>query len=339
MLYLSAADVARALEQIDAPVVVSEVLSAHARGDAELAAEAYLSWNAPDGGQARTLNMPGMIRGSRIVVGTKIINGNLANPTRGLPRASGLTMLFDPLSARIVCLMEGAQISARRTACVSLAATRALARTSAETVAVIGVGVIGQEHCEVLCRELAWLRQLVLFDIEPQRLMSLAQVFRRRFSDKNLRIETVATVEEAIREADVIVACTTTASGYIRPEWLRRGALVVNVSLDDVPPDLFRAADKVVVDDWALVAADDRRVLGRLFHAGQAVGPFDPPRDNAVRVEAELGSILVGTTVGRRSDDEIVVVNPFGMAIEDLALAAKVEEVARQQGLGVVLPV
>lgn len=115
----------------------------------------------------------------------------------------------------------------------------------------------------------------------------------------------------------------------------------MNVSLDDPLPEVVLAADKVFVDDWRLVVADRRRLLGRMAGAGLVVGPGDlagtrngTPR----RIDGKLAALVAGAVPGRKRADEVILVNPFGLAIEDVALAAAIHEVALERGLRLRIP-
>jgi ornithine cyclodeaminase len=48
--------------------------------------------------------------------------------------------------------------------------------------------------------------------------------------------------------------------------------------------------------------------------------------------------LLLGKCESRSAQEEVCVVNPFGMAIEDLSLAHRVYQVARMRSMGVHLP-
>ena len=93
------------------------------------------------------------------------------------------------------------------------------------------------------------------------------------------------------------------------------GSLVVNVSLDDVDEETYLRADRLYVDDWDLVVADTQRLLGKLARAGKIAGA-GPATAAAAPVDGTLGQLVTGTCPGRDDDRQIVVVNPFGMAIE-----------------------
>ena len=126
---------------------VADALARLAAGEAEVPDEAVLRWEPRAGGMARTLNMPGFIAGPVPVLGTKIINASTDNPSRGLPRAAGLTLLFNPVTARPEAILQGAGISGLRTAAVSTLAALHLRTAGPQTLGVIGAGPIAQPTC------------------------------------------------------------------------------------------------------------------------------------------------------------------------------------------------
>jgi ornithine cyclodeaminase len=339
ILYLSHKDVKQLCNDIDSIAVIGEVFRLHGSGQTILPDEAYLGWQNEAGEQVRNLNMPGYLGGSLNVAGTKIINGNINNPNRGLPRASGLTALYDTLTGRIICLMEGAYISSLRTASVSALSARLLGIERIESVAVIGAGVLATAHIELLARSLKHLRQISLFDIEEARITLLRKNLSPAFWQRDIALISTASAEAAIRSAQLVIPATTTTTGYISHGWLQAGTVLVNISLDDPLPDVVFKADAVIVDDWELVKNDPRRLLGRMYRAGQIAGPDEPANSDAScrRIDAQLGDIVTGRRPGRRSDTDIILVNPFGLAVEDVAIAAHVYQLARTRELGLHL--
>ena len=328
ILYLSEREVARALEEIDAVDVVSSALVAHARGETVLPLEAHLAWNHA-GEQVRSLSMPALVEGC---AGVKIINGNPANPARGLPRASGLTVLIDVQNARPICVMEAARISCLRTAAVTALSADLLGAHPIERIAILGAGALARCHLQLLPPRLTQLREIRLFDMEPARAAKLAARAALTVVSQS--------AEQAIRGAQLIVAVTTTTSSYIPVDWLESGSLLVNVSLDDVLPEVVLHADKVFVDDWKLVSADERRLLGRMLRRGEICGPGRPATtatEGCRPLDGELGDLLIGAREGRSRPEETIVVNPFGLAIEDIAVACRVYERASRLGLGTAI--
>ena len=339
ILYLSRNDVENACNTIDPVAVIREVFKLHASGQVILPDEAYLSWTNDHDEPVRSLNMPAIIDGSINSAGTKIINGNIANPSRGLPRASGLTLLFDKTSVRINCIMEGAYISSLRTASVTLLSAELFKGREIENVAVLGAGVLAQAHIELLVKRLPHLHSIFIFDLDSKRIATLKTALAPLLQSHEIELQEMSSAETAIRKAQLIVPATTTTTGYIEYDWLEPGSILVNISLDDPLPEVVFKADKVVVDDWNLVKNDPRRLIGRMYRAGQILGPDDSAENqpDARRIDAQLGEVVLGTRSGREHVDDIILVNPFGLAIEDIALATYVYRAALQQNVGIWL--
>lgn len=342
ILYLSRRDVEAACRAIDPVALVSEALALHAAGRSVLPNEAYLAWTNASGESARSLNMPGYLQGPIPVAGTKIINGNPSNVARGIPRASGVMLLFDVSHARIICIMEGAFISALRTASVTAVAADLLTPGPIERLALIGAGALAQAHVELLVERLHSLRSIRIFDIVPERAARLEARNVPALAARGVTIEVAASPEEAIRRADLVVPVTTTTSGYIQLNWLRPGALLVNVSLDDCLPEVLLRADKLFVDDLLLVQGDDRRLLGRLIRQGLVTEPNLPPiciAGSGVSrpIDGQLGEVITGSRPGREAPHEVIIVNPFGLSLEDIAIASAVYRQATKAYLGIHL--
>ncbi|WP_236601964.1 hypothetical protein [Ktedonobacter sp. SOSP1-52] len=282
--------------------------------------------------------MPAYVGGSINRAGTKIINGNINNPSRGLPRANGLTLLYDDASAHILSIMEAAYISSLRTASVSMLALECVKDVPVSCAAIIGAGVLARAHIELLLKRLPELRTIQIYDMSQQRVQELHDQIEGLLQQKNVSFNRVQSAEEAIVAAQLIIPATTTTVGYIRHDWLQRGAILINVSLDDPLPEVVLRADRIIVDDWGLVRSDSRRLIGRMYRQGQVVGPGERVETSDQRqIDAELGDIVTGKKRGRISTDDIILVNPFGLAIEDIALAAHVYQSALQKNIGIWL--
>jgi ornithine cyclodeaminase len=334
--YLNRADVVRAAGGLDPVAIIREALTLHAEGRTTLPDEAYLRWSASDGSFARSLTLPGALWGERPAIGVKMINSSLGNPGRRLPRAQGLTALFDLDTAYPVALLEGAYLSALRTSGYTALSVLLLGRGHLGKIAVIGCGALADAHVRLLASRFpdVWFS---LYDEIPQRHDDLVAALAADGFD----CRPVASAEDAVREAAVVITTTTTTVGYLPFRWLAPGALVAHVSLDDVLPDVVAQCALLIVDDWRLVSADDRRLLGRMFRSGDLLGPKGEPYARigsaARKVDAELADVVTGRHPGRASADQIILSNPFGMGILDVALAAEVLRAAERDGIGTML--
>jgi ornithine cyclodeaminase/alanine dehydrogenase-like protein (mu-crystallin family) len=318
-------DVLAAAADVDPVASVEATLLAHARGATTLPDEAYLPWHTASGASARSLALPGAVWGDRPAVGLKVINSSLDNPSRGLPRAQGWTFLFDPDTARPVAMLEAAWISATRTAAYTVLSARLLA-AGVDRIAVLGCGALAESHLDLLGDEYPDA-SVVVHDLDPARARALAARRRTDVADDP---------RTAVAGAGLVVCTTTTTTGYLALDWLAPGALVAHVSLDDVLPGVVTGADLVVVDDWDLVAADDRRLLGRMLREGTLAPPGES-RPGARTVDATLAQVVAGTHPGRARAGDVVLSNPFGMGVLDVALAADVHDAAVARDLGTLL--
>ncbi|WP_250294391.1 ornithine cyclodeaminase [Streptomyces atroolivaceus] len=332
--YLASADVARVCAGLPVVELVRETLLAVRAGKAGLTPEAALRWTTSSGASARSLILPGWAGDS---YGCKIINASLGNQALGLPRAAGLIVLDDPETARPLCIMEGALISALRTAGVSIAAVGAVRDLAGiGRVAFLGCGRQAEVHHGLLAPLATGLREVVLHDRDGARAEQAAATWAAA------RPEVVVSVaerpEEAVSRAELTFAVTTTTEPYVELDWVPEGGTFVNVSLDDAAESLLLGCDHLFVDDWQLVAEDGHRLLGVLAGAGRVTGPGAPAPEGGRSVDAALPDLLAGAYRRQVGGRDRVVINPFGMGVHDIAVAAAVHTRAAERGLGTRLP-
>jgi N-[(2S)-2-amino-2-carboxyethyl]-L-glutamate dehydrogenase len=333
MLYLDHDDVVRACGLIDPVEIVRQTLVAHAEGDTVLPDEAYLEWETPEGHPARSLNMPSAIRSPVLVAGTKVINACPANVERGTARAAGLTVLFDVSTSHPSTILSGTYISALRTAAVSYLAVSVLLPAPV-SMTLLGAGALAEAHLRLFASRCPSLERVAVHD---HRSGVAADFCERLAYDVDIPLVDAPSASEAVRGADVVIPVTTTTVAYLERDWLDPPCVIVNVSLDDVTADLLLTASPLIVDDWNLIRADQRRLLGRLAADGLVVGPGEP-RERPVRaVDAELGSVLADPSVFQPWNGDVAVINPFGLSVEDVGLAAAINRVATKHGWGIPL--
>ena len=339
MLVLSSQEIEAICRDIDPVLAVREALILHAAGDTHLPAEAYLAWDAPRGGRARTLNMPGFVGGSINAIGTKIINGNPRNIEHDLPRASGLTLLFDANTARVTCLLDAAFISALRTAAVSFLCVEKLHLPVPVHLGVCGAGYLAQHHILLLAAR-CQVDEISIYDINHER----SEKLRDYLKSCGIRVPIILpnSIEELASKATCLIAATTTTTPYIRYNMIKSGAVLINISLDDFCSDVFMKADQLFVDDLSLISADEHRLLGRLIRDGEIVGPNDKASNDkgskaARPISGTIGGLLSGAYSARVTKHDIILVNPFGMAIEDVAVAQAIYREALEKGVGLRL--
>ena len=142
-----------------------------------------------------------------------------------------------------------------------------------------------------------------------------------------IAVEAVSSFQEALAEADMGIVATTESEPYVTAAEFKAGSLFMNVSLMDPTFELVSAADKIVVDDWHQSVHSDR-VLARMHREGLVT------RES---IHGEFGAVVSGHIPGREDPDERIFWNPFGLAIEDIAVASAVYDQALSKGLGKTL--
>ena len=325
LLYLSRADVVAAAGAgsglfVDA---VSEALALHARGAVAQPLKPYLRWRANSHIADRIIAMPAYVGGEQPVAGLKWIGSKHDNPElHGLERASALIVLNDPETHYPVAVMEGALISAARTAAVTAVAARYLAQPGFRSLTCVGCGPIGTSQVFTLLEHFPSVTTIWLYDLKEPAAIALTQGVAAHHPKVDVQI--AADAESAVRAGDVIVTATVADEPWLPAAWLRPGSLLCNVSIMDAAKDVFLSADKVVVDDW-----DQCNREGKIIHQLTTEGSF-----SREQLHAELGEIVIGSRPGRESDDEVILLNPMGMAVIDVACAKAIYYRARQAKIG-----
>ena len=138
---------------------------------------------------------------------SKLVSVFAGNHERGLPSHQALVALFDADDGRPLAVMDGTHITAIRTAAASALATRALAREDASVLAVLGAGVQGRAHLEVVPR---------VRDFVEIRVASRTRDHAEEAAAP-LGATVAASFEEAVRGADVVCLCTDSPRACDRP--------------------------------------------------------------------------------------------------------------------------
>jgi ornithine cyclodeaminase/alanine dehydrogenase-like protein (mu-crystallin family) len=256
------------------------------------------------------------------------VNANFpSNPaSRNLPTIQGVLVLFDATDGVPLAVMDSVAITTLRTAAASAVAASHLARTDAGVAAFVGCGVQARAHLAALL-EVRPIERAVAFDLDR----SKAEVFATEMSALHtLRVDIAGDLAAAVRSSSMVVTSTSATKAYLGVRHVALGTFVAAVGADnehkhEIEPALMRAA-AVVVDDL-----DQCATIGDLHHA-IALGVLT--RDD---VRATLGEVIAGLKPGRGDDDEIVVFDSTGVAIEDVAAAALAYERAISEGSGLTV--
>ena len=305
LLYLTRDEVARLLppvpEQLD---LVEETYRAVGAGRVELPPKPGIH-PRPD---SFIHAMPAYLRDDDVAA-LKWVAGYPANKERGLPYITGLIVLNDAETGVPAAVMDGAEITAARTAAASGVCIRRFAPRGWSRAAVLGAGEQGRFHAEVL-------RQL-----NPDVAIRGWDPHRERISSLGDNVEAAPGPREAVQAADVVVTAGPIVESPDSPltsDWLEESSLGLPIDFD-----FYFSAE--AVESAELFLVDD---MGQ-FEYYRSLGPFQGWPEPA-------GS--VGEALSRDGAPARVVCCNLGIGALDAAFAARVLAAAREQGAGTELP-
>lgn len=308
----------RAIEDINLPMstiiaVVEDALVEKAHGRVQMPAKHWMERDADRwfGGMSSLVPKVGY-------TAMKWQSGSSENHARGLPYITGMLFLNSLRDGTVAAIMDSTWITQQRTAAASAVAVKHLARPGARSYAMLGAGVQGYSHFEAFQLVLPKLEEVIVYDIDP----AAARRFADFVASKGFRPVIVDSARKAVDATDIFVT-----SGPIEPDtvrtidadWLHPGHTAVAIDYDCYfKPAALHAAGRVLTDDF-----------GQIEHIKEYnyfVGCPQP--------DAELGSVVAGLVAGRKDDAETIVVMNMGVAVEDVATAKEIYEIARNRGLG-----
>jgi alanine dehydrogenase len=229
---------------------------------------------------------------------------------------------------QLKAIIEADKLGQLRTGAASAVATKYMAREESSRLGIFGTGLQARTQIQAIC-SVRPIKTIIAYSRDQER--------RDRFCKEmteltGIGVYPAATPEEAVKEMDIIVTATTSKAPVFKGEWLSKGAHINAIganflSKQEIDVETVRRSACVVVDsrDQAMLES------GALDCAAKA---------NAFYWEdaRELGLVVVGEFPGREDAGEITLFESQGIALEDVALAARIYEQALKAGIGEPLP-
>lgn len=302
--------------------------------------------NGPD---RRFMAMPAYLGGRFRAAGVKWYGSNAENRKHDLPRSIHVFVLNDAITGAPMAIMSANLLSAYRTGAVPGVGVKHLAVENAETVGIIGPGVMSRTIFDSAMSQRPGIKRLKIKGRSPESTNRVAEYFR----DKYPQLESVTVVDSeqaAIEDSDILIAGTSTSpdgpSGfpYFKREWIKPGALILC-------PAAARFDDDFIASDEANLVVDYTGLYEEWFNEN---GPdvtyerllgipgnrwWDMAEEGSLPKEklVNIGDIAAGRAPGRENDEQIFCYSIGGMPVEDVAWAYDVYENARAKGIGTTL--
>jgi alanine dehydrogenase len=319
VLFLSACDV-RTLLSIDECIAAVEH-AFHLHGERKTAPPAVLSLHVADGGfhvKAGALSL------ARNYFAAKV-NANFPhNPERfALPTIQGIVVLCDADNGSPLAIVDSREITVLRTAAATAVAAKYLARPASRTITVCGCGTQAPMQLAATSRMFP-VTAVFAYDTNPRQSREFANESRAML---NIPVTATEDLSYCLNRGDICITCTTSQEAFLQQENVRPGVFIAAVGADsprkqEIHPAVM-ARSKIVCD-----VVEQCAEMGDLHHALKA---------GVVTVEdvhAELGEIVAGLKSGRASDEETIIFDSTGMALQDVAASALVYEKARRDKVG-----
>jgi ornithine cyclodeaminase/alanine dehydrogenase-like protein (mu-crystallin family) len=318
-LLLRRSDVEELLSLRDCIDAVEEVF--RLQGQEKIPGSEILGVKAPNGG----LHVKaGLLPRNRSYFVAKL-NTNFPNnlAKSHLPTIQGLIVVYDAENGCPLAVLDSIDITIKRTAAASAVAAKYLARKNSRVTTICGCGEQGRAQLRALHSVLP-VKKIYAFDLNERATIDLATQLS---GELKIDIEPTRDLPSAIQKSDVCITCTTAKEFFVRKEDVAPGTFIAAVGADDaqkqeIDPTLIASA-KIIAD-----SVEQCCTIGDTHHA-IAKGLM-----RKEDVYAELGEIVAHQRPGRASDDEIIIFDSTGVAMEDAVAAAAVYEKARAISIG-----
>lgn len=232
-------------------------------------------------------------------MGAKLVSFYPGNAGCGEPTHFATILLFETEHGRPLAVLDGRLITEMRTAAVSAAVTRRLARPESRVLALLGSGVQAKAHLEAL-RTLYSFDEVRVWSRTTEHAKEFARAHGARATD----------LEDAVKGADVVVTATHATEPFLKGRWLKEGA---HVNAVGAPRPTWRELDDDCMGN--IIVVDSREAA--LAESGDVILSRAP-------ILAEAGEVLAGTKVVDPSATTIF--KSVGLAVEDIAAATLVYE-------------
>lgn len=303
--------------------VIEKAIATWSRDDYAQPIKPYLRYNNLEN---RIIAMPAFLGKPFEVAGLKWIASFPSNVQKQLPRAHSLTILNDSLSGKQIAIINSSRISGIRTAAVSGVVLRAFVGAlpfRKFKIGIIGFGPIGKLHLNMV-------EEIVSSRAEQISIYDVNETVRKQIMEYFPDYRIVNHWQEAYRDADILITCTTSSESYI-DELPKKGSLHLNVSLRDYHPEIVMASSHLIVDDWEEVCRENTDIE----RAHKTLG-LEKHHTVSLK-EISLKGYFESLYRSEHFNKNFVMFHPMGMALFDLALAKYYYDIAIAQGEGVVL--
>ena len=327
-LFLTDQEVKRALSLRDAVEAVQDGFRQHGLGLAQTLPRREVRIRGKelphaDPRMVRVAQGLAFLEESRVVV----VHHILAFPDRTSPSTRIVNYLIDASDGHVMAVIDSASILGMRTGAAGAVGARFLSKKDSSVAGIVGTGRQGRIQLRFLPQARP-IKKAYAYSLAPRETQKFCEEMG---AELGINVLAAESVEETVREADILVTATQSTIPFVKSEWLPPG-LHVNIIGADDPPKIevegaaLRRANKLVIAAEDCLAAGQMRI---------------PIQDGTIRrdnIYGTIGEIVAGIKPGRERNNEITIFHSPGVTLQDAAVGHKAYLKAKELGLGIDVP-
>jgi ornithine cyclodeaminase/alanine dehydrogenase-like protein (mu-crystallin family) len=232
-------------------------------------------------------------------------------------------------TGELLSIMDGNFMGMIRTGAATGVATKYMSKANSDVVGIFGTG---------------WQARGQLMGVASVRKVKVIKAYsrnaekRKLFCDemeKLLKIETIPVEksQDVVDKADIIITSTTSVEPVFKGEWLQGGVHINAIGGNFL---FKREIDETTVQRSNVIVVESKEQSK--VEAGEFLPLIEKGRLQWNEIH-EIGEVVAGKAKGRTKDEEITLFKSLGIAIEDIAVAAHIYEIAKARGVGQELPI
>ena len=246
-------------------------------------------------------------------IGIKMVTVKTDNEARALPAVQGSYMLIDNVTGTPVAVMDGTELTRRRTAAAAALAADYLARKEASTLLLVGAGSLAT-HFALAHAAVRPIKTVLVFNRTHDKAV---RVVRELHSD-GFAAEAITDLQSAMGRADIISGITSATGPVIKGAWIKPGT---HIDLSGAYKPDARESDGAAIG-MSRVFVDTPQ--GALAEAGDLLMAQSEGHFKWDQIQGNLFQLTRGEVQGRKTPAEVTLFKSCGTALEDLAAAAMV---------------
>jgi alanine dehydrogenase len=257
-------------------------------------------------------------------------------PAAGTGKWVGLVLLFQIETGELIAMMPDGVIQRMRVGATNGLGAKFLSREDAETVAMLGSG--WQAGAQLMAiTKVRNIKKIIVFSPTRDNRIRFAKEMEELLETE---VSHAANAEQAVENADVIMAATNALNPVIKESHLKSGVHITCVRQSELDAEVLARCDIVTIN--TRMAEPDHYVMGKEEDIPEISTGFRGIEKKAGKSwwkVPELSDVIGGKNRRRENDSEITCfINNLGLGVQFAAVGAKVYELAKKQGVGRELP-